>query len=128
MNPVPVGSRIRVVSNSNSHDYTVGKTYVVSTVDDDGTFKAKDPATGSEGNWLRWRDCEPGGGIGWDFCKKVLPAEMVAFLSAFEGVDQLRLSDEVKDKILTGMPDLYERILEASAELSAERSEAADED
>ena len=128
MQQVPSGSRIRVVRNSNSHDYELNKVYVVTRVDTDGTFKAKDPSTGKEGNWLRWGDCEPASDIGWKFCKEVLPQEVIALLSAFDGIEQIELSRDVKDKILLGLPDLYERILDASASLELEKSAASDDD
>ena len=129
MDPVPVGTQIRVVRNSNSHDYKLGQNYVVSMVDSDGTFKAKHPTTGEEGNWLKWGDCEMGGEtIGWKFCQKVLPAESVSFLSCFEGIEQITLKNEIKDKVLLALPDLYERILEAGAESMLESSNLDDDD
>lgn len=105
------GTRIRVIANSNDHNYTVGNVYTISHVDDnDSTLKARD-AHGAVGNWIRWSDTAPCGTVGWDFIKKVLPSEIVEFLSAFDGIEQLELSGNAKDAILLSLPDLHERIL-----------------
>lgn len=111
MKKVQVGRKIRVVSNSNEHNYTVGGVYTVTHIDDsDGTLKADD-ANGVTGNWIRWKDVVPFGTVGWDFIKKVLPADVIEFLGAFDAVEQLELSSDVKDSILLSLPDLHERIL-----------------
>lgn len=110
MDPVPVGSRIRVVRRSANHSYAIGGDYTVSFVDTDGTFKAKD-AGGNEGDWLRWRDCEPGGPSLWDRIAADLPEDLALFLSAFDGIAQLSLKPRVIDAILAQQPDLHERVL-----------------
>ncbi len=51
-------TRVIITGNSNDHNYDLGKVYVVTLVDDDGTFKAKDPETDEEGNWLRFGDAK----------------------------------------------------------------------
>lgn len=112
MLPAPIGSRIRVIANSNGHDYEIGEVYTVSQVDDDGTFQAKDDDGDTHG-WLRWEDCAPVTSIGWAFCQRVLPPDIVRFLAAFDGVEHLALKDEIKDRILLCLPDLHQRILDA---------------
>jgi hypothetical protein len=124
MKPAAVGSRIRVVGQSNEHNYEVGQIYTVAMVDTDGTFKATD-ASGKLGNWLRWTDCEPAGEIGWKFCQEVLPPEVIEFLEAFDGVEALALKDAVKDEILKGLPNLQEEILAAARKLRATAAAAA---
>lgn len=105
------GSKIRITANSNDHNYTVGGIYTVVHVDEgDSTLKARD-AKGVVGNWIRWSDTAPSGTVGWDFIKKVLPPDVVEFLAAFDGVEQLELSGDVKDTILLSLADLHERIL-----------------
>ncbi len=119
MNPVPVGTRIRVVGKSNDHSYDVGQVYTVALVDSDGTFRARD-AAGKTGNWLRWTDCEPVTQIGWKYIQEVLPPEVIEFLEAFDGVDNLVLRDEVKDEILAKLPSLQDEILAASRKIREE--------
>jgi hypothetical protein len=110
MNPVPVGTRVRVIARSNHHSYTVGQIYTVDVVDNDGTFRARD-ASGKVGNWIRWGDVELGGPTLWDLVRKDLPRDIVLFLSAFHGVSALEVKEEVGDKILARLPDLDKRIL-----------------
>jgi hypothetical protein len=50
------GTKVKIDRNKHSHNYEIGKIYEVSIVDTDGTFKAKNTDTGSEGNWLRWTE------------------------------------------------------------------------
>lgn len=111
MNPVPVGTRVRVARKTSSHNYTVGKTFVVSFIDDsDGTLRLTD-SQGQPGNWIKWDDCEPATESIWSILKRDLPQEIVLFLSAFEGVEWLTLREDVVDEILQGLPDLDERIV-----------------
>jgi hypothetical protein len=117
MKKVPVGRKIRIVGNSNEHNYTIGGVYTVTHIDDsDGTLKAQD-LNGEVGNWIRWKDVAAAGTVGWEFIKKVLPVDVIEFLGAFDCIDQLELSGEVKDAILLSLPDLHERILKESAKL-----------
>jgi hypothetical protein len=109
MDPVPVGTRVRVTKNLHSHSYTVGSIYTVVRVDDDGTFKAVD-ASGHVGNWLRWDECEPGTPSIWDRIAAELPPDIVRFLSCFDGMQSLSLKREVTDRILGSLPDLHDRI------------------
>lgn len=129
MKKVPVGRKIRITGNSNEHNYTIGGIYTVTHIDDsDGTLKAED-ANGVTGNWIRWKDVTPAGTVGWDFIKKVLPADVIEFLGAFDGIEQLELTGDVKDAILLSLPDLHERILKETARLkSAAKGEPSEQD
>lgn len=110
MSPVPVGTQIRIVGNSNHHSYAVGDIYTVSYVDSDGTLKAAD-SSGAARDWLRWGDCELAGPTLWDRIAADLPEELVLFLSAFDGISTISLKPEIIDAILARQPDLHERIL-----------------
>lgn len=109
MNPAPIGTRIQVVSK-NHHHYQVGGVYRVHQVDGDGTFKAIDDL-GIEGDYLRWQDCRPIG-LGWEWIREHLDARSLDLLSAFDGLENLRLRDEVETKIITSIPNLAEAILD----------------
>ncbi len=111
MDKQPVGTRIRIIGNSNHHHYSVGEVYTISIVDDnDGTLQAAD-ASGNTKDWLRWCDCEMAGDRTWDVLAKDLPEEMILFLSAFDGIGALKLKESVIDTILLRLPDLNERIV-----------------
>jgi hypothetical protein len=111
MKKIQVGKKIRITGNSNEHSYTMGGVYTVTHIDEsDSTLKADD-INGVTGNWIRWKDVLVVGTIGWDFIKKVLPADVLEFLGTFDGIEQLELSGDVKDTILLSLPDLHERIL-----------------
>lgn len=111
MKKLKKGAKIRVVSNSNEHNYTIGSVYTVSHIDEsDNTLKATD-SNGSNGNWIRMSDVVAVGSVGWEFIKNVLPADVIQFLGTFDSIDQLELSGDVKDAILLSLPDLHERIL-----------------
>ena len=119
MKKVPVGRKIRIVGNSNEHNYIIGGVYIVSHIDDsDGTLKADDDK-GVTGNWIRWKDVTAVGTVGWDFIKGVLPSDVIEFLSAFDSIGNLELSSDVKDGILLSLPDLHERILIESSKIRA---------
>ncbi|MFM7076474.1 MAG: hypothetical protein ACKO3G_10465 [Planctomycetaceae bacterium] len=114
MNTLPVGTPIIVVGNENRHSYTVGQTYVVSYVDpSDRTLRAKDK-DGHEGNWLRWSDVRPAVVSDWSRIAASLPEELVAFLSAFDGIADIRLNEKTVDAMLKSLPDLQERIVAAA--------------
>ncbi len=114
MRKVPVGRKIRIVSNSNEHNYIIGGVYTVTHIDEsDGTLKAED-SNKIIGNWIRWKDTIPLGTVGWEFIKKVLPADVIEFLGSFDSIEQLELSGDLKDAILLSLPDLHERILKES--------------
>lgn len=109
MTPAPLGTRIRIISNLHDHDYTIGQTYTIVRLDDDGTFKAAD-ADGDVGGWLRWEECELATASLWDQLAPDLPDDLVRFLSCFDGVQSLALKREVVDAILRQVPDLHERV------------------
>jgi hypothetical protein len=110
MHPAPVGTRIRVISNTGNHSYAVGQVYKVTFVDNDGTFKAAD-ATGRVGNWLRWECCEPAGASIWERIAADLPDDLVAFLSCFDGIADIELGEPVVDAVLGNVPDVHERLV-----------------
>jgi hypothetical protein len=109
MNPAPIGTRIQVICK-NHHNYQVGRVYRVHQVDGDGTLKAIDDF-GIEGDFLRWKDCQPVG-IGWEWIREHLDARSLDLLSAFDGLDHLRLRDEVEAKVITVIPNLAGAILD----------------
>lgn len=114
MNAPIVGAQIIVVGNENRHSYTIGQTYVVSYVDpSDRTLRAKDK-NGCEGNWLQWDDVRPVGSSDWSRIAASLPDELVAFLSAFDGIADIRLNGKTVDAVLRSLPDLQERIVAAA--------------
>ncbi len=115
--PFAVGMKIRAVSNFGRHSYQQGKTYTVVAVDpNDNTLRARD-SSGEEGNWIRWNDCQIDQEIGWNWLKQMLPAEALDLLSNFDGLDQLRLSEDVRTQLILGIPDLKNRILAAREEM-----------
>jgi len=124
MKPIPkVGDKIKVVGNSNDHNYTVGSLFTVTHVDaSDNTLQARD-TTGFSGNWIRWRDCERAISVGWDFVKTVLPTEVVSFLSAFNGITSIELQTDIKDAILKKLPNLHELIMDEHSRQKAETAE-----
>jgi hypothetical protein len=102
------GSRIRVISKSNPHQYQLGGVYRVCQVDEDGTFRAA-----SEGGWvgdfLQPEDCEIFG-IGWDWLRHQLDAHALDLLSAFEGLDSLTLRSDVEAALIASIPDLEKAV------------------
>ncbi len=116
----PLGSKVWVIGNCNGHGYTVGRVYVVAEVDEDGTFRARDPDNGLMGNWMRWQDVDIRPPVGWAFCKTVLPAEVVQFLEAFDGIESIILRENVKQRLLHKLPDLYRSVQEVQVELAQE--------
>lgn len=109
MTPAPIGTRIQVIANRNNHHYRVGSIYRVSHVDSDGTFKAVDE-NGIEGDYLRWRDCEAVG-LGWEWLRDHLDPRSLDLLSAFDGLQNLRLRHEVESRVILAIPKLADEIL-----------------
>jgi len=109
MNPAPIGTRIQVISNNHHHHYRTGGIYRVHQVDNDGTFKAIDDL-GIEGDYLRWEECRAVG-IGWDWIREHLDSRSLDLLSAFDGLENLRLRDDVEIKVITCIPNLADTIL-----------------
>lgn len=114
MEPAPVGTRIRVLTNDFNHSYRIGGSYTVSHVDTDGTFKAADD-NGRVGNWLRWSECAPAGSSIWEKIAADLPEPLVRFLACFDGIGQITVKEKVIDAVLAKLPDLHDRILAASS-------------
>jgi hypothetical protein len=114
MKPVTTGTRIRVVRNQNNHTYTIGDVYTVSSIDDDGTFRAAD-GKGRIGNWLRWSECEPAGVSIWSKIAADLPEPLMRFLCCFDGIGEITLKEKVVDAVLAKLPDLHERIVTVAA-------------
>lgn len=109
MNPVPIGTRIQVISNKSGHHYRIGGIYQVSHIDGDGTFMATDDQ-GIQGDYLRWDQCRSVG-IGWDWLREHLDSRSLDLLSAFDGLSNLRLREGVEIKIITSIPNLAESLL-----------------
>ncbi|MBN2725543.1 MAG: hypothetical protein JXR95_15870 [Deltaproteobacteria bacterium] len=109
--PQEEGTVIYPVRNGNGHNYTIGKGYIISYIDDDGTFKCKDPETGTEGNWIKWEDVSLTPPLGWLWLKEQLTDEVVSLLSLFEGIENLIIREDVKDQLITDIPDLRVKLL-----------------
>lgn len=116
----PLGSQIYVVGNVNNHNYTIGKAYIVAEIDDDGTLRARDPESGVTGNWLRWQDVDSVAPVGWQWVRTVLPPEVVLFLEAFEGIEQITLRESMKARLMQRLPSLFDAILDESQKMRAE--------
>ena len=116
----PLGSRVFIVGNVNNHNYVLGKAYEVAEIDDDGTFRARDLESGLVGNWLRWQDVDSVAPIGWQWVRTVLPPEVVTFLEAFDGVEQLTLREPIKARLMQRLPNLFAAIVEESSRMRAE--------
>jgi len=115
MTPVSIGTRIQVLANSNSHHYRIGSIHRVLQVDSDGSFRAIDDQ-GIEGDYLKWRDCQAVG-LGWDWIRGHLDAHSLELLSAFDGLQNLRLRESVESKVITSSPTLAETILKLLPEV-----------
>lgn len=109
MTPSPIGTRIQVISNTNQHHYRVGSIYQVHQVDSDGTFKAIDDL-GIEGDYLNWVDCEAVG-LGWEWIRQHLDARSLDLLGAFEGLNNIRIRQDVESAVITSIPNLADTIL-----------------
>ena len=86
-------------------------------MDSDGTFKAIDEQ-GIEGDFLSWKDCEPVG-LGWEWIREHLDAHSLDLLSAFDGLQNLRLRESVETHVITSIPNLAETILRLIPEVEA---------
>lgn len=105
------GTRIRVISSKEHHQYQIGGIYRVCHVDDDGTFRAA-REDGWVGDFLKAEDCEIFG-IGWDWLRQQLDARSLELLSAFEGVEGLTLRPDVEMALVASIPDLEKAMLDA---------------
>jgi hypothetical protein len=128
MNPLPVGSRIRVTGNTSSHSYRIGSIHRVHSIDDDGTFQAVDE-NGHVGKYIKWKDCEHAG-IGWEWLRTQLDARSLDLLSAFDGIGQLSLKPDIEIQLALSIPQLDEAILGIlpTMEEEASRYAATDKD
>ena len=106
MTPSSIGTRIQVLANQSGHHYSIGGIYRVSQIDPDGTFKAVDEF-GIEGDFLKWKECQPVA-LGWDWLRKHLDPRSLDLLSAFDGLQNLQLRENVESKIILSMPNLAE--------------------
>lgn len=109
------GEQIRIVANSNDHEYQIGKIYIVTADrhENGQAFRARDPDTGETHNWLVPDDVIIVPRIGWQWLRTVLPPQDVTLLESFDGLDLLTLKQEIKDSILTDLPTLDHHILTA---------------
>jgi hypothetical protein len=128
MNPLPLGSRIRVTGNTSSHSYRIGSIHRVHSIDDDGTFQAVDE-NGHVGKYIKWKDCEHAG-IGWEWLRTQLDARSLDLLSAFDGIGQLSLKPDIEIQLALSIPQLDEAILGIipTMEEEASRYAATDKD
>ena len=124
MNPLPVGTRIRVTGNSNSHSYRIGSIHRVHSIDDDGTFRAVDE-NGHVGKFIKWKDCEHAG-IGWEWLRTQLDARSLDLLSAFDGIGQLSLKPDIEIQLALSIPHLDEAILGILPSMEEEASRYAE--
>jgi hypothetical protein len=108
MNPAPIDTRIQVIFNSNQHHYRIGGIYRVHKIDSDGTFKAIDDQ-GIEGDALYWCDCDVIG-LGWEWLSTQLDADSLDLLSAFDGLQNLRMRPGVELRIVRNIPNLADAI------------------
>jgi len=113
LDPFKPGDRIRPIAMFERHGYLVGEVYTVTEIDaNDSTLRARN-AVGEDGRWIRWCDCARADGIGWEWLKGELPADALELLSAFEGVQELSLSADIRKALVTQASGLKNRILKA---------------
>jgi hypothetical protein len=119
MNRPQPKQRIKIIRPGRG--YECGKTYTIVRVDEnDNTLIAVD-SEGKEGSWIKWEYCKLSDGeIGWSWLKGQLSADALELLSAFEGLETLRLRDEIRDHILLQLPSLRDRILHSQIQLEEE--------
>jgi hypothetical protein len=111
--PFKVGDRILPIDKFEHHDYRRGESYVVVEIDGgDSTLKARDEH-GQTGRWIRWRDCEKFNDIGWEWLKGQLSVEALELLSAFDGLQTLRLRPEIRIALVERLPALKEKVIDA---------------
>ena len=102
-----IGDAVRVIGNSNHHNYRLGAVYhVVKRSEQRTTVTARDPKTGQQGNNLAITDVRPADAIDWFWLKERLPPEDVELLSAFDGLIGLTLKEEARNHLLERMDDL----------------------
>lgn len=105
------------------HDYNQGENYEVVEIDrSDSTLKARN-AQGSVLNWICWRDCEAYNEIGWEWLKGQLSVEALEILSAFDGLNFLKLREEIRIALIQNVPNLKEQVLHACLALESQKNE-----
>jgi hypothetical protein len=125
MNHPQIKQRIRITRSGRGYD--TSKTYTVLRVDpNDNTLIAVD-SEGREGSWIKWDNCVLAtGDINWTWLKGQLSADALELLSAFEGLEALRLRDEIRDHILLQLPGLKDRILHSQIQLEEQNGRIED--
>ncbi|NBV85212.1 MAG: hypothetical protein EBS01_02855 [Verrucomicrobia bacterium] len=104
--------RFRVIRPTRG--YELNKVYRVVRVDNNDDTLIGVDSEGKEGSWIKFDSCiSAGPNVSWEWLKGQLPGEVLELLSAFEGLEGLRLKNEVRDHILMQLPNLKERILSA---------------
>jgi hypothetical protein len=104
------------------HDYDEGGSYVVSDIDPmDCTLRARDD-NGKIRSWIRWADCRLVTEIGWNWLKGQLPADALELLSAFNGLERLKLREDVTTALVAEIPTLKQRILECIEDLETNKN------
>ena len=118
--PVP-GECVRITSNTGDHNARVGDLFTVCHVDDsDNTFRGIPRGFQAVADfWIPWSDIEPIA-FGWEYARGHLPSEVLALLSACDGVDHLSLNRSIKNEIFHSLPDWRERVMEILEELDPE--------
>lgn len=115
--PFKPGDRIRPTAMFEHHDYRRGESYEVVQIDpNDSTLQARDEH-GRVGHWIRWRDCEMFNEIGWEWLKGQLSAETLELLSAFDGLQNLKLRPEIRIALVERLPALKEKVLDVCVAL-----------
>ena len=122
--PFKVGDRIRPTAMFEHHDYRRGESYEVVNIDpNDSTLQARDEH-GQTGRWIRWRDCEKFEEIGWEWLKGQLSAEALELLSAFEGLQTLKLRPDLRIALVQQVPGLKDKVLDACVSLESKSNKA----
>jgi len=118
MNPVPVGTPIRIGFVPLCRDYDPDLDYLVAVVDpSDGTLRAACPSTGKLGDWVSWSVCTLSPlAIGWPVLQTLLSPEALSLLECFSGLDSLTLASDMADRILLNQPDLAEQLRDLADE------------
>ncbi|MEY4244237.1 MAG: hypothetical protein RLZZ245_1822 [Verrucomicrobiota bacterium] len=122
--PFKVGDRIRPIAMFHCHDYRRGESYDVVNIDpNDSTLQARDEH-GQTGRWIRWCDCEKFNEIGWEWLKGQLSAEALELLSAFEGLQTLKLRPDLRIALVKQVPGLKDKVLDACVTLESKPNKA----
>lgn len=117
--PFKVGDQIRPVAMFEHHDYRRGESYEVVQIDpNDSTLQARDEH-GQTGAWIRWCDCDKHNEIGWEWLKGQLSVEALELLAAFDGVQNLKLRQEVRIALVAQLPGLRDKVLDACVSLES---------